>query len=726
MKLRQLVAQEKWQEFDTAWAESAESGEPVEDLLFALVAVGKKKRMPRCLPILKDHLTKLSEAERHEDAARVLGAALLAGASSGEIGTALVENAEKAWGSEPWFSSYADLTGLRTDSDNLRKAWKVFDKMRSFSEGQVVFHAGGWGTGQILDVNTDDQEITVRFATGRQDDFPMTAAVDIFQVLPPDDLRAQHLTDPDGIKVRMKEEPLSILRSVVERANGKATMVTIRNALMQIGVEGASWTSWWRKTKKAAESSEWFRVTGAATKTEVTLLESATDPFDDLKRQLNGIRSLDALLTRVRELMTGEKLDDKLRGLALETLEREASDETAEEPYRLAAWLFVYEHTKELAPQLLERLHKAAAEEVPTDPSVPPPLWALFQSVPTAREQERCLDMLKVVHGEDTWLDHLTLNLQHAAPGMVRAGIEALNSGGRKDALAEHYNVLLTRPLRSPHVLTSLARMVETGKLKGEFPPKVQRAQALLSLATFVYLRRRSDLALGRVNTRLTEFLTKGREPILRQLLEDADYEGLRSAQTTIQRGVEESIDNLVTAMVVRAAPEPTEAEVGYFWESDSIWSTRAGLDKRQAELKELLDEKIPAAEEAIGKAASYGDLSENAEWTAAVEERRNLSELAGEMKKDLRKVEIIEEAIRPEGVVCPGRAVRVRNTKSGEEQNLAILGPWDTDRGDDVVSYRAPLAAGLLGHRVGEKATVNLPTGEAELEVLEVSELSI
>lgn len=726
MKLRIHVANEKWQEFDSAWAETVKNLEPIDDLLGALVIIGKKKRMPRCLPQLKDHANKLAAADRLEDAARVLGAALLAGASSGEIGASLAEYAEKAWGEESWFASYADLAGLRADSEDLRKGWRVFDKMRAFRKDQVLFHPGGWGTGQVTAVLPDELSLDVRFCSGKRDTFPMSAAVDIFQVLPDDDLRAMNLIDPDGVKTRMKEEPLAILRAIVERAGGKATMVNVRNAMMQIGVEGTAWTSWWRKAKKVGEASEWFRVTGAGTKTEITLLAAATDPVDDLRRQLNGIASLSELLTRVRELMTGEKLEDGLRELACEILAREATDDTQELGQRMAIWLFLFEHSKEVNPELLEHFQKASLEEGGDDPSVPPPLWAMFQDIPTAREQDRCLEMLPLIYSDDTWLDHLALNLQHAPPGMVRGALERLTTGGRRDVLSEHYNTLLTRPLRSPHVFVSLARLAETGKLEGKFPPKLQRAQALLSLATYVYLNRRIDLALGRVNTRLTEFLTKGREPILRDLLSEADYEGLCSAQTTIQRGVEEIIDNLVTAMVVRAAPEPDENAIDMFWLSDSIWSTRPGLKKRQAELKHLLDEKIPAAEDAIGKAAAYGDLSENAEWTAAVEERRNLSEMVGQLKQDLRRVDLIEDAIRPDGVVCPGSFVKVKNLTTGEENSFSILGPWDTNDTEEIVSYRAPLAACLLGHRAGEETTATLPTGEEQLKVLEVGEAQL
>ena len=53
----------------------------------------------------------------------------------------------------------------------------------------------------------------------------------------------------------------------------------------------------------------------------------------------------------------------------------------------------------------------------------------------------------------------------------------------------------------------------------------------------------------------------------------------------------------------------------------------------------------------------------------------------------------------------------------------MLILGPWDEDEvlGTQVISYRAPLAQGLLGLSEGEKAEVKLPGGAIELTILEI-----
>jgi transcription elongation GreA/GreB family factor len=49
------------------------------------------------------------------------------------------------------------------------------------------------------------------------------------------------------------------------------------------------------------------------------------------------------------------------------------------------------------------------------------------------------------------------------------------------------------------------------------------------------------------------------------------------------------------------------------------------------------------------------------------------------------------------------------------------LLGPWDEGGGDEVVSYLSPLAEGLLGTKVGEEVTVELPDGPVTWMVLEV-----
>ncbi|MEO0716133.1 MAG: aldo/keto reductase, partial [Planctomycetota bacterium] len=300
---------------------------------------------------------------------------------------------------------------------------------------------------------------------------------------------------------------------------------------------------------------------------------------------------------------------------------------------------------------------------------------------------------------DGSWIDDVLPHLQHAAPGQVRPLVDRLVAAGRVDDLRAHYLGLLARPLRNPTLMIVLADRFEDGEQHEDMPTPVQRGQALLSLAVHTFQERRGNPQLTRISGRLTDFLAKGKSPRLRLLFADADVSALRSAAVTVSRGVDSEIDNMVTEIALSKDKQFFAQDAGYFWESSTIWTTRAGLRRRSAELKELREVKIPENQDAIGRAASFGDLSENSEWEAAIEEQRNLTARAMEIEEELRLTDLIEEAALIEDTVCPGTRVTYRETDNGSESTVLVLGPWDDESVLDtqVISYRAPLAQGLL-----------------------------
>jgi transcription elongation factor GreA len=725
MSLPIFVTQDKWQDFDDAWNELMAADGPIDELLVALKLAGEKKRIARCVPLVRQHAELLEIAGRHADAAHVLGAAVSAGAPTAELGEALMRNATAAWGEEAWWPSAVELTGLG-DASSLRKAWTQFIKLQRFQPGAIIFHPSGWGTGEITKLADNDTVVHVRFQSGRKDFFPMGAALDIFEPLEAEDLRTRYFADPDGLVKQIKKDPLDALRAVLGRYHGRAGSAAIKNALAQVGVEGSSFSAWWRKAKRLAENSEWFRVSGSGKKVEVHLLLTAADPEEQLSRQLSHAAGLQEVIAKARDLFAGKDVADELCELVYAELERGAADESEDYGQRLGAWMLLRERRGETPEAFRALLDEAKAAEAPSDdPQHVPALWAIFQALPTTHDQELATELLVELYGED-WLEQAVAHLDQAAPGMVRGLVERMLTAKKQKELFEHYCFLLTRPTRAPHVMIALAKLAESGKLEGELPSPLDRARAFASLATHLYSVRRASTADGRAHTKAVELLAGGKSPLFERLLADAKRSEIHSVQILTQRGVEESIENLLLSIAMQAEDDTiAEGEV-HFWMNDSIWTTRSGLDKLGRELKELKEVKMPENEEAIGRAASLGDLSENSEWEAALEEKRNLSARVGIMEADLAKAQLLENAILPENTVSPGTLVRYREGKDETLHVIRLLGPWDGDKGDDVVSYRAPLAQGILGLHKGDIATVQLPGGAVHIEVIEIQPISV
>ena len=139
-------------------------------------------------------------------------------------------------------------------------------------------------------------------------------------------------------------------------------------------------------------------------------------------------------------------------------------------------------------------------------------------------------------------------------------------------------------------------------------------------------------------------------------------------------------------------------------WEEDVNYTTESGLTRRQGELDHLVQNALPAVAKQIGEEASHGDLSENAEYTAALEKRDQITSTATRIENELAKAKVIEIEMTRTDFVNIGTRVHMRDLVSGRDESLAFLGVWDSAPENGVLSYKAPLALAFMGSRVGDQ----------------------
>ena len=116
-----------------------------------------------------------------------------------------------------------------------------------------------------------------------------------------------------------------------------------------------------------------------------------------------------------------------------------------------------------------------------------------------------------------------------------------------------------------------------------------------------------------------------------------------------------------------------------------------------------LVPARLPEVMREIGQAAQFGDISENAEYSAAVEERGRLAARAGRMQEEIAEARPITREMASSDRVSVGSRVRVRNLITGEEQTFTFLGPWDADPDRGIMASNAPLGEAFMGKKVGD-----------------------
>jgi len=142
-----------------------------------------------------------------------------------------------------------------------------------------------------------------------------------------------------------------------------------------------------------------------------------------------------------------------------------------------------------------------------------------------------------------------------------------------------------------------------------------------------------------------------------------------------------------------------------------------------EAKCEELRKQKIDV-QDRIRKAASLGDLSENAEYHFAKEENRSIErELAG-LELKLRKVQVVDTDNVPDDTVFLGHTVKLLDTSDDSEQLVRIVGEAGMpNANEDVmdVSVTSPMGEALMKAKVGDTVKVRAPRGTMEFKILEI-----
>ena len=144
---------------------------------------------------------------------------------------------------------------------------------------------------------------------------------------------------------------------------------------------------------------------------------------------------------------------------------------------------------------------------------------------------------------------------------------------------------------------------------------------------------------------------------------------------------------------------------------------TRQGHNRLKEELDRLKRVERPAITRAIAEARAHGDLSENAEYHAAREKQSFIEARIADLESKAGTAEVIEPPTSGDRITF-GSTVRLED-EAGKETRYQIVGSEEADPGNGRISIMAPLARTLIGKKVGDTVTAQLPGGKKTFEIL-------
>ena len=145
-------------------------------------------------------------------------------------------------------------------------------------------------------------------------------------------------------------------------------------------------------------------------------------------------------------------------------------------------------------------------------------------------------------------------------------------------------------------------------------------------------------------------------------------------------------------------------------------------LDQLSGELKGLERELRIELPKEIKAALALGDLKENAEYHAALERQAYVKARIGQLRERLSELGSVNMALIPKDKVSLGSRVNLLDLDSDAEIRYELVVPELAESRDGLISVASPIGKGLMGKKVGDEVSIDIPSGTRNYEILELS----
>ena len=560
-------------------------------------------------------------------------------------------------------------------------------------------------------VNFLVSQLTVDFRAKKGHSMQLQYAAESLQPIPPDHILALKASDLAGLKAKAKEDPVGLMRTILNSFGGKATQDQISGALMPEVFNDTEWKRWWDSAKKALKKDGHFSI--PAKKGEPILLrEEAVSRVDEVLEQFFQARQLKdqlAALDAIIKNLDGFSDPAPLRPVVV------ATEEASRKSVKLKP-----EAAFELLLARNEICEKTKIEPTPGAPTLAQMLRDeekdLLEVLPEigAAKQKRVLAAFPEAFGEEWVAKAIRLLLR--SPGRVVAEIaRLLQDQDRHLDLKKEIDRSIRDHSLSTDVLYWLCKERNTSVFNDLITAEV--------FSAILTALERDQLVSSRPGGRMHDLLLEDRE-LVPDLLASAEVGVVRETmrKLLLTPVFEELNKRSLLGRIVRVYPEMQALLEGDTGErQETLIVSWESLNRRKEEYDDLVQKQIPANVKEIAEARSHGDLRENFEFKAAKEMQRVLERRKAETFAEINRARGTDFSNVDTNIVSVGTIVTYRNLETGNSQTYTILGAWDGQAEKDILSYLSGISQALLGKKVGEE--VDLPTehGTEKVELVSI-----
>jgi len=155
---------------------------------------------------------------------------------------------------------------------------------------------------------------------------------------------------------------------------------------------------------------------------------------------------------------------------------------------------------------------------------------------------------------------------------------------------------------------------------------------------------------------------------------------------------------------------------------SEVLHVTEEGLQKLKDELDHLRTVERPLISKMLSEARDKGDLTENAEYSAAKEAQSMLEMKIAKLEDVISRSRIIDESRIDNSTVRILHKVKIRNIRNNAVMEYQIVPESEANIKLGKIAVNSPIAQGLISRKTGEIVDIKVPSGIISFEILSIN----
>ncbi len=721
--IHRYVNKNQFSQVRDIWQKLVEHGVDDYEFFFLIEKkVAKSMSVERAISLLEELYPAIKEREEWKTAIEVLKRILNYDGRNNWARSEIIECFKALYSDHSQIDEYIRLSNLNQNWRNVLEAIADFEKHISFDAGSFVFHKT-WGVGIIKGIKGDD--IIIDFAKKRAHPMSLKMAVGALQSLSRDHIWVlKSIHSKDKLKKKIKEDKPWALKTIIRSFDNVADMKKIKAELVPTILTASEWSTWSPEARKTLKKDSIFG--NVPDKLDQFVVRDKPMSFEEKTfNQFKAEKNIFGKIQAVRDFLDNSDPASEFFAEMFDYFT--AFLKTGNVSVQVVASYLFVTHLSETYPFLNPGLDWGFKE-----------LWGDIEDTMELFTQledgELRKDFLSAVHQDvEQWDEvYITLFPIQLSRSMLD---ELLTAGYKKEVLAKLEQIIEHfREYREG--LIWVARHSVDSPWLVEIGVKVEKILInmirLLDL-TFNDIESKREVSYNRkLNRQVQSFLFK--EGQLQNFLVNGDKGSAVRVFTLL-----EDIDQLdpVLKRDLKTVVQETFPGIHFYGEKKStepittsssryFFATQSSFTARKKELKNIVEIEIPKNSKEIGAAIELGDLSENAEYKAGKERQENLQIQVGKLKDELERVRLFSEDDREADKAGFGTVITLEDLVDNKEEEYTLLGPWESNPSDRIISYLSPFGSAFIGQKTGSTLEFEINDRQYKFKIKDVQPVNI